>query len=61
MRRHRSKIPVNRYMNEVCVTQSRFKHKAGDCGHSRCGQCHPNKFPKRVPTRKEVQHGQDHD
>ena len=30
------------------------KHKTGNCGKSRCGVCHPYKFPFRQITRKEA-------
>jgi hypothetical protein len=58
MRRHNSKIPPRKHISSVSH-ETRFKHKAGDCGHSQCSQCHPYKFPKRKPTRKEVNHAED--
>jgi hypothetical protein len=27
--------------------------RCSGCGRARCQVCHPNKFPRRVPTRKE--------
>lgn len=29
------------------------------CGRARCQVCHPEKFPKRIPTRKEQQARRD--
>lgn len=54
MRRHNSKTPVNKYMNSCSHKQTRFKHKAGDCGKSQCGVCHYYKYPKRIRTRQEL-------
>lgn len=41
--------------------QGRFRKawRAGGCGKARCQVCHPEKFPKRIPTRKETQVRQD--
>lgn len=29
--------------------------RCGGCGRARCQVCHPEKFPKRIPTRQERQ------
>lgn len=29
--------------------------RCSGCGRSRCQVCHPEKYPKRIPTRQEIQ------
>ena len=29
--------------------------RVGGCGRARCQVCHSDKYPKRIPTRKELQ------
>lgn len=29
--------------------------RCGGCGRARCQLCHPEKYPKRIPTRQELQ------
>lgn len=40
----------------VCDTQvGRFRKKdAWDCGNTRCGICHNDKFPKRIKHEQEI-------
>lgn len=33
----------------------RKSRRCSGCGRARCQVCHPEKFPKRIPTRKEQQ------
>jgi hypothetical protein len=33
--------------------------RCGGCGRARCQVCHSDKFPKRIPTRKEAQSRRD--
>lgn len=33
--------------------------RCSGCGRARCQVCHPEKFPKRIPTRKELQANAD--
>ena len=33
--------------------------RCGGCGRARCQVCHPHKFPKRIPTRQEIQASKD--
>lgn len=33
--------------------------RCSGCGRSRCQVCHPEKYPKRIPTRKELQAKKD--
>jgi len=46
------------YGKKKKIELGRFrKRKAMDCGKTKCGLCHNDKFgPKRTPTRKEVMH-----
>lgn len=39
------------------IEQGRFRKalRCGGCGRARCQVCHSDKFPKRIPTRKERQ------
>lgn len=42
---------------EYVPTVGRFRKslKCLGCGRARCQLCHPEKYPKRIPTRKEKQ------
>jgi hypothetical protein len=33
--------------------------RCGGCTRARCQVCHPEKFPKRIPTRQELQSQKD--
>lgn len=33
----------------------RKSRRCAGCGRARCQICHPEKYPKRIPTRKEAQ------
>lgn len=33
--------------------------RCSGCGRARCQVCHPEKFPKRIPTRREQQARRD--
>lgn len=33
--------------------------RCSGCGRSRCQVCHPEKYPKRIPTRQEIQAKKD--
>lgn len=35
--------------------QFRKSMRCGGCTRARCQVCHPEKYPKRIPTRKEAQ------
>lgn len=39
--------------------QYRKALRCGGCNRARCQVCHPEKYPKRKPTRKEQQARQD--
>lgn len=39
--------------------QFRKSMRCGGCTRARCQVCHPDKFPKRKPTRQEQQAKQD--
>lgn len=48
---------LRRHRDSSCSSQAtpgRFrKRKARDCGHAQCPMCHSDKFPRRIPTRRE--------
>lgn len=33
--------------------------RCAGCGRARCQVCHPEKYPKRIPTRQELQSKKD--
>lgn len=35
--------------------------RCAGCGRPRCQVCHPEKYPKRIPTRQEIQFNKDAD
>lgn len=37
------------------VGRFRKSFRCSGCGRARCQVCHPEKYPKRIPTRKEIQ------
>jgi len=43
------------------ITPGRYRKsvRCGGCGRARCQVCHPHKFPKRIPTRQEMQASKD--
>lgn len=43
--------------NKYVPTVGKFRKsmRCTGCGRARCQICHPEKFPKRIPTRKEQQ------
>ena len=41
------------------VGQFRKTHRKGGCNKARCQLCHSEKYPKRIPTRKELQGKKD--
>jgi hypothetical protein len=49
------------WLLSATVTRGRFRKSArcAGCGLARCQLCHPEKYPKRKPTRKEQQARQD--
>lgn len=54
------KIRLKRQKEEQCrfdrsLEEGRYdKTKAGDCGNTECRLCHPEKYPRRIPTPEEV-------
>jgi hypothetical protein len=41
------------YGRRIKTGRFRKSLRAGGCGNSRCQLCHPEKYPKRIPTLKE--------
>lgn len=41
------------YSRRIKTGRFRKSLRAGGCGNSRCQLCHPEKYPKRIPTLKE--------
>ena len=44
-------------IHERHIEPGRFRKalRCGGCGRARCQLCHSEKYPKRIPTRKEQQ------
>lgn len=49
--------PDNQYVPDV--GKFRKALRCSGCGRARCQLCHPEKYPKRIPTRKEKQSNYD--
>jgi hypothetical protein len=45
--------------HEVEDGQLRKTLRCGGCTRARCQVCHPEKYPKRIPTRQELQSQKD--
>jgi hypothetical protein len=47
--------------NKYVPTPGKFRKslRCSGCGQPRCSVCHPEKFPKRAPTRQERQAARD--
>ena len=75
MRRYHAEVPLIRkraaeYLRSITasgqaeaggppVGQFRKAWRCGGCCRSRCQLCHPEKYPRRLPTRREVQAARD--
>lgn len=46
---------------EPVIKAGRYRKslRCGGCGRARCQVCHPEKYPKRKPTKKEIQFKKD--
>lgn len=44
-----------RIRGHVCKKPSHCRKTHNGCNKASCQLCHPDKFPKRIPTRKEQQ------
>lgn len=49
--------PHDRYVPDT--GKFRKTLRCGGCGRARCQLCHPEKYPKRIPTRQELQARRD--
>jgi hypothetical protein len=49
----------NKKQNAIPEGRYRKTARCGGCGRARCQLCHPEKYPKRKPTRKEIQFKKD--
>lgn len=65
-RYHEEKHIIERRMAEwlrirghACEKPSHCRKTHNGCNRSSCQLCHPDKFPKRIPTRKEQQTSYD--
>lgn len=51
--------PLIVYSRPDPVGRYRKAARCSGCGRARCQVCHPEKFPKRIPTRQEKQPWKD--
>lgn len=52
---------ANREQSDHVIEDGQFRksRRCGGCGRSKCQVCHPEKYPKRIPTRQELQAQKD--
>lgn len=51
----------SRRENNPFIEEGRYRKslRCAGCTRARCQVCHPEKFPKRIPTRQELQSQKD--